>query len=169
MDYKHKSGSEKRKQKAEKDQKDQKLLSKIPKLTTIFSKYLQISSGSETTSECFLGTQDADTTNESFSDSQYFDTIDELPEDTNTTTEIDQQFGNADAITESDTHSMHSGIADIETPSTSTDASFQFSKSIGSQSIFKNVHSNDPGLWPVEQNQTILQNYWTKKGTMLLT
>lgn len=37
------------------------------------------------------------------------------------------------------------------------------SESLKNSEIASNIHSNDPGLWPVVSNQSILQSYWAKK------
>lgn len=149
MNKTQKSGAEKRKLKAEKEQKSQQLVSKIPKLTSIFQ-------------------------TENVSD------------------ERNQQSSIADSSTEAHEHSRETSIVEaasetlmvpssstetLAVPSTSTEipvSDIAIAAQIDTvgccefpetQENDSHLYSNDPGLWPVEFNQTILQNIWIKKGT----
>lgn len=123
MDKRYKSGAEKRKLKATKEQKNQELLLKIPKLTSIFQK------GSVDDSS---KSPNADSTTEENKRSN------------------DAEFSNA-GNNVSGNSDKPSCCEFLETEATTS-----------------NIFSNDPGLWPVEFNQSILQDFWVKKGSSVV-
>lgn len=57
-----------------------------------------------------------------------------------------------------------SNDAASETENASKSDIAECSKSLENLEIASNIHSNDPDLWPVVSNQSILQSFWAKKG-----
>lgn len=146
MDKKrHKSGAEKRKNKAGKNETERKLLSKIPKLTSIFLKESAKDGGESTATEGeHSGELDVSaTSSENFA----------IPS-TSTSTATEADFFDNDSVSEIDnaecSENVTAEISAIPEP-------------------HGHMFSNDPGLWPVEHNQSILQDLWIKKGNLSLS
>lgn len=159
----YKSGAEKRKLKEKRDDEKKQLLSKIPKLNVLF--------------------QAADADKENNSDLPNTDTsssssIAQLAaENTSESKDFDTTIGNVDHSSKDESffHATPKNSSEIENASSSglgeCDVG-ECSKSMENLAIESNIYSNDPGLWPVlsnqvnQSNQSILQKYWIKKGTV---
>lgn len=191
----YKSGAEKRKQKAEKDQSELDLLAKIPKIATLFSKEQKKNEAPQ---------DDSTEKSEHFEiDSEITNSLDSsLIEPSSATLKesraLDFDEPSISTAKESPASTLEQPstssakelpASTLEQPSTSKEPSastlekgndvheienvldfdaseFCECESLATHEIDPNVFSNDPGLWKVEINQSILQKYWVKKGNI---
>lgn len=156
----YKSGAEKRRNKAQKEESERELLSKIPKLTDLFN----TNKNAENENSADLSVAGTSIENISNSPNAEFPAENIIPTSStepnaDTTTE-----NNADTTTELSIDASNDVIAECR-------------KSMENLAITSNVYSNDPGLWEInsnqsiqlnQSNQSILQKYWTKKGIVIV-
>lgn len=166
----YKSGAEKRKLKNDKDEKNTEFLKKFAKLDDLFNRNNAESQNSvdlpiadtsiENTNDCSNAESTA-TTNTTNSSGPHIegDTTDGEQFD-------DAEFSSSASISNDAFHG---------TEDASQNDVAECSKSIENLAIASDIYANDPGLWPInsnqsiqsnQANQSILQNHWVKKGKM---